>query len=135
MAVGLAYIVEPAGNAMDVKMGIAFPGGPTFVSFHVAAVTGDEQLCHMLIARGANVNENIFIPSIEDNQCQYGLITPLRLSITYGHRSTSQVLKSYGGTPGDAVLARLPVLPSPPYQSCCWASTDGSKIFYKNSST
>ena len=141
-------------------------GGPIFgTGVHIAAMLGDVGLCHLLWFRGADVNANIFIPNDQDSwdksqeaanrddgsdfsQYRWGLVTPLRLAITYGQDEVCCFLKTHNGIAGTATVTENPEVSEatigsvfatsgrpgfrylPP--NSCWTNADDTEILYLN---
>jgi hypothetical protein len=132
-------------------------GGLVYVScLHLAAAIGDLQLCRILVARGASINANIFIPNDQDSrdksarasnrddgmdfsQYRWGLITPLRLARTFSYEDVCNFLLHGGGILATDVVAGVTIrntfesisLPSLGSNSC-WISQDGKQLMFKN---
>lgn len=147
----------------------ACQGGPIKVkAMHFAAIYGNASLCCLLFMRskGSNsiVNPNICIPNDQHShdkslyaanmradydwsQYVYGMITPLRLAMTFKQLSTVRYLKQIGGLAGIASIASLKHETTGSIFSSrgatgfstlnrnnsCWTNKSGDKIYYVNS--
>lgn len=159
-------------DALNCNFGRASQGGTIFLSsLHYAAAVGDADLCSLLLSRGASVNPNISIPNDGDSidkgvpasnrndgtdasQYRWGLITPLRLAVTFGLVEVAELLRSYGGEVGNVVEVicngdALPVTLSFRIMDCkcrerglgdlrhladgsCWVRETNDEIYYLN---
>lgn len=154
------------GEGLDryFKVRNASQGGPIFITgLHFAAMTGDLLLCRLLLTRGASVNHNIFIPNDQDSndkseqaancdngydwsQYRWGLITPLRMAITFGSNEVVNALKECNGKAGKAYVTSIPKptlvslvslmsgghrFPSLPEEGC-WTNEAGTEMMYLN---
>jgi hypothetical protein len=139
-------------------------GGPMYVTpLHVAARLGDGEMCKILLKANASVNANIFLPNDQHShdkspaaankadgsdwsQYRWGMITPMRMALTFGHKAACAVLQEHAGQPGGTIHTRLPrggliggyfaragrpgfeTLPD----GTCWTNSDETAIFALN---
>lgn len=153
----------PSFNTCYLALAEARQGGPILVTLlHFAAATDDLQLCSYLLARGATVNPNIFIPCDKNSfdkspraankddgsdisQYMWGVITPLRIAITFCHHRVSNFLSRNGGDAcrevqvetvvrtGNALLdVRLGPRVDTIGRGSCWVGEKRRTLFYKN---